>query len=695
MTKKLLGLVAGAIPLLAQTQQQPTFKATTDLVLIDAVVVDKQGRHVRELKASAFTLLDRGKPQTIATFEEVLHERVPVAEAARQATVSPAQVDVATNQSGANDRLIVMVVDDIHLYKERTDRARTIARDVVARLGAGASMAVLFTSGDRSTEVTQNRRTLTDAIDQLTGRKPYPRPSFGLEPRNVDEFGGIQNFYDNLQTIRTLRDAASLLKAGKTSRKAFVLVSEWIPQDLSGLFQAGAPPGKVEGGEDYVAGRIEESMKVSRDFATLDYELVDMMDRMRRSNVVVYAIDPRGFVSNQQLMRECHPMLPLRKDPCLPDGKIPDWFAWVRQAQHGLEISAEASGGFAITNTDDFTGGIERILEDLDHYYLLGFYPADPDKKGYRNVDVKVNRPDVTLRFRRGYEAGPPRETEKKGEDPLLALTSAIVPKSALPLRIAAMPMTNPPVERTSNTPAAATTRVAVALEVSTPVERVIRADGFVADKIRYTVVAANLRDGKAVAQFTNNADISSTKAVAVRSNAVVSYQLPVEFALRPGRYQIRAAVISERMQESGSVYTTLEVPNVRPAGLVMSALVLGYMTDTRLPVTTSGTRSSLPFVPTLTREFRATETLRLYFEVAPPATATTARTDVARTTVEILDAAGRVVRTWRPPPVPGARSLVDLPVPLEGLAPGTYTLRAVVTASQRVTKELGIVIRE
>jgi VWFA-related protein len=98
MTQKLLVLVILALPLLGQTQQQPTFKATTDLVLIDAVVVDQQGRHVRGLKASDFTLLDRGKRQTVATFEEVEHERVPAAVAARRVATPPAASDVASNR---------------------------------------------------------------------------------------------------------------------------------------------------------------------------------------------------------------------------------------------------------------------------------------------------------------------------------------------------------------------------------------------------------------------------------------------------------------------------------------------------------------------------------------------------------------------------------------------------------------------
>ena len=145
-------------------------------------------------------------------------------------------------------------------------------------------------------------------------------------------------------------------------------------------------------------------------------------------------------------------------------------------------------------------------------------------------------------------------------------------------------------------------------------------------------------------------------------------------------------------MSESGSVYSIVEVPNVPATGLSMSSLVLGYLTDPRLPITTSSTaRNSVPFLPALAREFRSTETLRLYFEIA---SAALGRGDVARVTVELLDAEGRSVKAWRPTPVPGQRTVVDLPLPLDGLAPGAYTVRAAVIASQRVTRELAMVIR-
>ena len=72
---------------------------------------------------------------------------------------------------------------------------------------------------------------------------------------------------------------------------------------------------------------------------------------------------------------------PRRRDSS--DDPATGGFRWnnpIRQAQDGLTIMAEATGGFAVTDTDDFTSASHRIIEDLDHYYLLGFYPSDPGR---------------------------------------------------------------------------------------------------------------------------------------------------------------------------------------------------------------------------------------------------------------------------------------------------------------------------
>ena len=147
VTTRAIAAIALATGLLAQGQT-PTFKSRADLVEVDVIVVDKDGAPVRGLPRSDFALQDRGKPQDVATFDEMSHDRRAQASAAPPAGVPR---DVSSNQTAQSGRLVVMVVDDLHIYRERTDRAKDIARKVLADLGPQSSMAVLFTSGEHST----------------------------------------------------------------------------------------------------------------------------------------------------------------------------------------------------------------------------------------------------------------------------------------------------------------------------------------------------------------------------------------------------------------------------------------------------------------------------------------------------------------------------------------------------------------
>src|SRR3954464_2355030 len=67
-------LLVLALALLAASgviaQQAPTFKSGTRIVPVIATVTDAQGRLVPNLEQDDFTILDNGKPQEIAFFED-------------------------------------------------------------------------------------------------------------------------------------------------------------------------------------------------------------------------------------------------------------------------------------------------------------------------------------------------------------------------------------------------------------------------------------------------------------------------------------------------------------------------------------------------------------------------------------------------------------------------------------------------
>src|SRR6185503_13575159 len=59
----------GAAVLTVSAQQEPTFRATTQIVSVPTTVTDAQGRLVPNLEQNQFSILDNGKPQEITFFQ--------------------------------------------------------------------------------------------------------------------------------------------------------------------------------------------------------------------------------------------------------------------------------------------------------------------------------------------------------------------------------------------------------------------------------------------------------------------------------------------------------------------------------------------------------------------------------------------------------------------------------------------------
>lgn len=674
----------------AQSGQRPssqtTFRAGVELVQIDVVVLDKNGRHVRGLTDKDFGLFDRGKRQSVAAFEEVSHER-PIVEQA-PALPSSVPVDVGTNHTVEANRLVVIVIDDLHIWKGRTDTAKQIARGILERFGREASMAVLFTSGEHSTQVTVDRSKLAAAVETLKGRQSVRRPNQARDDQSTPvldaEMSGtdalaaigqaqavsLQQFQDNMTMVNTLKEASRMMGVGDARRKAFVLVTEGIAKNPTGIFGTMAEPGeKPAGGEAYAAGLpYEVSLGAKPPKTYHDRALVDMMDAMRRSNVATYAIDPRGEVTSQEQALENF------GDPTAGEDSAFRWYNPVRMAQDGLATITEASGGFAVTNTDDFLGGIDSIIRDLDHYYLLGFYPADMKGDRFRPVQVKIDgHPEWTVRFRRGYvPEGPP--PPKKDQSALVNLSAGVLPKNDLMLRLGATVLPGSGKEA----------RVAFGLEVSGPRAVLEEADGRIRDELTYQVLVVDEKKKNVKSASGLKARVSlSPNTAAGEPPAIAIYQVGDRVELPPGRYQLRVSAQSARLGKGGSVYLDIEVPNYEKAPLAISGLAIGYADGSRV----ASTAPMLPFAPTLDRVFASSDALRVYFEVASlgePAD--------AAGTLEILTASGDRQDSI---PVRSGSGRADARLSLSALPAGAYILRATVTNNgETASRDVGFAIR-
>jgi VWFA-related protein len=67
---------------------------------------------------------------------------------------------------------------------------------------------------------------------------------------------------------------------------------------------------------------------------------------------------------------------------------------------------SDMSGGHPIYGTNDLAGAIRRVVDDSAATYTLGYYPDHNKWNGeFREIKVKVNRPGVEVRSRKGYYA--------------------------------------------------------------------------------------------------------------------------------------------------------------------------------------------------------------------------------------------------------------------------------------------------
>ena len=143
-----------------------------------------------------------------------------------------------------------------------------------------------------------------------------------------------------------------------------------------------------------------------------------MLDEANRANTSFYPIDPRGLVAFDT------PIGPSPPPSIQTDQKM------LQARTASLRTLAQATDGLAIVSTNNIAGGLRRVVDDLTSYYLLGYYATGRLDGRFHTITVRVKRPGVSVRARRGYLAA----TEVDGN----AATAATASPSAAPSPAAA-----------------------------------------------------------------------------------------------------------------------------------------------------------------------------------------------------------------------------------------------------------------
>ena len=299
---------------------QPAFRTGADLVIVDAVVVDKAGQPVTNLTAADFEVRDEGRAQAISLFQTV---SVDAAAAPAAGPVAARRYAFSTN-TGANavpGRAFVLFFDDVHLTQAEGDRAKVAlaqflerelqAGDLVSLVAPGTALRWHARMPDGRPELTRIVAGLRGlylpdpSSDQMSDYEAYRINAFNDEQVADQVDRRWQNARVNGREPDNLATSQGFQPQNRGGQIGI------IPQDIlmraATVYQQAAARNiatlqaleRTIDGLTAVRGR-KAVMMLTPGFIA-DQERVEAkraIDAARRANVAVYFVDARGLVAS-------------------------------------------------------------------------------------------------------------------------------------------------------------------------------------------------------------------------------------------------------------------------------------------------------------------------------------------------------------------------------------------------------------
>ena len=175
-TRTLVGLASvwllAAIALRAQQPatppSQPTFRAATELIAIDATVVSDRGEPVADLTPEDFVLTIDGKPRRVVSAQFIKQDPP-----GRPPTLAGRRLPFSTNESAVGGRL-VLIVFDLEGIGVGGGRGATVAASrFLDQLASADRVGVLAFPNGASIDFTTDREKVRQTMMRVVGRGSF------------------------------------------------------------------------------------------------------------------------------------------------------------------------------------------------------------------------------------------------------------------------------------------------------------------------------------------------------------------------------------------------------------------------------------------------------------------------------------------------------------------------------------------
>ncbi len=346
-------------------QEEPTFRSTTRLVVLDVVVTDRAGKLVTNLSRSDFTLLEDGVRQSIASFESP--EQRPDVPVFVEGKSNKAEAKSALNGSTPSpSALTILVLDELNSEVLDQAYARSAIQKFLRTHGPRLRQPTcLMLLGQKRLELlhdySQDANALVEALHQRHAELP-----FGLMTAEMS--GAGERLSKTLWALQQVA-AANNHFAG---RKNVIWVGPGFPA-------------------------LDSILSLNPDDRhRLVAAVGDATNLLFDSRLTVYTINPRG----------------LEASPVMYGKSLGGGFLTGTQDPASGELVFESiapeTGGKIFRLQNDVDVAIATSVDDGAAYYTLAYYPSNRDWSGkFRTVNVMARDQSLQARVRRGYFAVP------------------------------------------------------------------------------------------------------------------------------------------------------------------------------------------------------------------------------------------------------------------------------------------------
>jgi VWFA-related protein len=535
------------------SEQAPRFRSQTNLVLVP-VQVRSHGQHVANLKRDSFTLLQDGRAQKIAVFEEVRTttqrlQQVPVGprefsnrllgspETARYTIIAIDRINTATldlmrvreglirflahtADTGEPVRLISIENNGIRLLQDFTTDPRAIAL-ALQRSSKGAGQtersSVALDETLQEAEVAINAQSDTLSADRIG---QYLQ---GLDnaKNNEQQMLAFQERNSRINSLEALQQIALSL-SGLPGRKSLVWASSGYP------FSSFVRQGRTAVRYDF--SQISEA-------SSLDAYTTQLLNS---SNISMYPVDARGLKNTAwDAIDPAHKYSPTAAEK-----------DYRQQANQDVlttfERLASATGGKPCYNRPELSDCFKEALDDSRDYYMVGFYvDAKSTKEGWHKVQIKVDEKGANVRSRNGFLFPLPDPAQNRDLDMSTAAHSLLL-DGGIPFQ-GEWTTTQPKGGKIANT---------FVLQVL-PEADLVDAEQ---KKLSLEVaVVARAKDGTIAGQFAQKVERTlPQEAVAVIQKSGITYKNSLDLA--PGKYLVRIVVRDNLTGRTGAANSLLTV---------------------------------------------------------------------------------------------------------------------------------------